>query len=220
MANQAAFYVYKDQDSGFNHGFPSGFFASNADNLKTIHIDAGCIDNPVDVTTGCYPSSATTALDTVRGTVLRLSFDAQTPGNFAGVNIEEPESWGVLSTNTSAPQCGNPNTCNGYDLTGATAVTFQVRSPNGAQVQFGVGHCVTGFTQPIPTSWHTITLTLGPPDLNCVPDLTNVNILFAVQTSDFYAPNGATVLLDNVQFTPAPLRTGQSAETLSLPYGT
>jgi urea transporter len=23
-ANQSSFYVYKDQDSGFNHGFPSG----------------------------------------------------------------------------------------------------------------------------------------------------------------------------------------------------
>src|SRR5437879_2868754 len=44
-ANQQSFYVYRDQDSGLNHGFPSGFFASNTANLGTIHIDTGCIDD-------------------------------------------------------------------------------------------------------------------------------------------------------------------------------
>src|SRR2546425_6229055 len=41
-ADQATFAVYVDQDSGFNHGFASGFFG----NLATIHIDTGCIDDP------------------------------------------------------------------------------------------------------------------------------------------------------------------------------
>jgi fibronectin type 3 domain-containing protein len=220
MANLSAFYVYKDQDSGFDHGFPSGFFASSMANLGTIHLDAGCIDNPADSTTGCYPATATDVLDTVHGTVLRISFDPQTPGNFAGLNIEDPENWGVLSTNTAPPQCGNPYSCNGYDLSGATSVTFKIRSTDGAQVQYGVGKCLTGFSQPIPSSWTTVTLTLGPPDLSCVPDLSHLNILFSVQTNDAYAPNGASVLVDDIQFTPVPARANQGGETLSLPIGT
>src|SRR5882762_4768675 len=44
-ANKQSLYVYLDQDSGLNHGFPSGFFASSTANLATIHIDTGCIDD-------------------------------------------------------------------------------------------------------------------------------------------------------------------------------
>ena len=104
QANQQSFYVYLDQDSGLNHGFPSGFFASNTANLGTIHIDTGCI---FDATAANGCSTDPNALDRSRGTVLRISFDAQTAGNFAGVNIEEPENWGVLQTGT------------GYELRGA-----------------------------------------------------------------------------------------------------
>src|SRR5271157_3369983 len=39
-ANQESFYVYLDQDSGFNHGFPSGFMGTDQ---RTIGINTGCI---------------------------------------------------------------------------------------------------------------------------------------------------------------------------------
>lgn len=93
-ANQQAFYVYKDADSGFNHGFASGWFANPLSNLSTISLDAGCVDDPADTTTGCHPSTDTSALDAARGTVLRFTFAAQALGDWAGVNIEEPEHWG------------------------------------------------------------------------------------------------------------------------------
>ena len=103
-ANQTNFYVYLDQDAGLNHDFPSGFFASLG-NRGTIHPDTGCIDAPHG-TTGC--STNPDVLDRVHATVMRISFDLQTPGNFVGVNIEEPKNWGVLQTGK------------GYDLRGAT----------------------------------------------------------------------------------------------------
>jgi hypothetical protein len=211
-ANQTSYYVYQDQDSGFNHGFPSGFFASPG-NLGTIHLDAGCIDDPADITTGCYLVTDTTVLDTVRGTVMRMSFDPQTTGNFAGLNIEEPQNWGVLQTGA------------GYDLRGANSITFDIRSPDSAQVQFSVGKsgtigCTTSYTQPISSTWTSMTIALGPSDLSCTPDLSGVHILFGVATNDTHAPNGATVLLDNIKFTPVPTRASQGSETRSLPLST
>ena len=199
VANQTSFYVYLDQDSGFNHGFPSGFFASSKDNLmKTIHIDTGCIDDP-HAANGC--STNPDALDRVHGTVMRISFAPQTPKNFAGVNIEEPENWGGLQTGT------------GYDLRGAHTVIFDVRSPDGATIQFGVGGCNTSF-HTIPSTWTT--MTIGLDSLSCTPDLSNVHIVFAIATNDMHAPNGGTVLLDNIRFDPVPT-SHQSA--LGFPLG-
>ena len=37
-ANRTQFYVYKDADSGFNHGYPSGFFGA----MGKIDLDAAC----------------------------------------------------------------------------------------------------------------------------------------------------------------------------------
>lgn len=211
-ANQSAFYVYKDQDSGFNHGFPSGFFADKPADLGTIHIDTGCVDDTEDTATGCYPPTDTDALNTLHGTVMRISFDAQTWGSFAGVNIEEPQNWGTSQSGF------------GYDLRGAQNVVFDVRSPDTANVQFGVGRCVTPF-QTISTNWETLTIPLSslePPTdstLSCPPALDNVHILFSVVTNSQHAPKGATVLLDNIRFTPVPDRATQTqgGQTLSLP---
>ena len=197
VANQKDFYVYRDQDTGLNHGFPSGFFASNTGNLGTIHMDTGCIDDP-QATNGC--SVNPDALDRVRGTVIRISFDPQTSGNFAGVNIEEPENWGVL-------QSGK-----GYDLRGADNVIFDMQSPDGATIQVGVGGCNTAFFT-IPLTWTT--KTIGLSTLSCTPDLSNVHIVFAVATNDNNAPHGSTVLFDNIRFDPVPTR--QSA--LGFPLG-
>jgi hypothetical protein len=222
-ANQVGFYVYKDEDSGLNHGFPSGYFANPMSTLGTIHLNAGCVDAPAaDATStlGCYPSSATNALDTVHGTVMQFSFDAQAPGDFAGVNIEEPQNWGTI---VGFNQCGAPFTCNGYDLTGVTTLTFDVRSPDGALVEFGMGGCTTPYT-PVPSIWTTMSVSIS--SLTCRypltiqhPDISNVHILFSVTVDSQYSPNGATVLVDNIYFTPVPDRAAQtqSGETLSLP---
>jgi hypothetical protein len=209
------FFVYVDQDSGFNHGVPSGFFAQPLSNLSTIHLDTGCVDDPADTTTGCFPPTDTTHLDTKRGTVMRMTFDAQTGQNFAGINIEEPLDFGVLQTGS------------GYDLTGAQNIVFDLRSPDVASVQFGVGQCVfPNFTQNISQQWTTVTFPLSklvspsfPPE-PCPPALGGVHILFTVVTNGQFAPNGATVLLDNIQFTPAPSRSSQPAETFSVPLST
>jgi Abnormal spindle-like microcephaly-assoc'd, ASPM-SPD-2-Hydin len=189
IANQSDFLVYLDQDSGYNHGYTSGFFANSSANLATIHIDSGCI---YDSTTANGCSTNPNILDRTRGTVLRVSFDSQTSSNFAGLNIEEPENWGHLMTGT------------GYDLRGATSVSFDVSSPDGAMVQFGVGSCSTPYTGPIASTWTTITIPLNSSALNCTPDLSNLHILFAVATNSSFAPHGATVLLDNIQFNPVP----------------
>jgi len=44
-ANRKHFYIYKDADSGFNHGFASGVFADSADTARKIQIDASCLDD-------------------------------------------------------------------------------------------------------------------------------------------------------------------------------
>src|SRR6266478_342580 len=77
--NQTSFFVYQDGDSGFNHGFLSGFFG-NA--LGKIHLDAFCINDPSSAT-GC--STDTNRLDRTRGTVLRISIDPLGAGQYAGV---------------------------------------------------------------------------------------------------------------------------------------
>ncbi|MGB9488038.1 MAG: choice-of-anchor D domain-containing protein [Terriglobia bacterium] len=215
VANATNFYVYQDQDSGLNHGYPSGWFGTTS----AITIDTGCIDNPADTVTGCYPSSNNTALDLTHGTVFRVTFAPLSSGQFAGVNIEEPLNWGAD---------GQPAS-NSYNLTGATAVSLDVRSPNSATVQFGVGGCVTNFLT-IGPSWTTMTIPISslvppppPPTVTCPPNLSNTHILFTITTKDTYDPSpgsGATVLVDNIQFTPNPTRSNQGSETLSLPLST
>src|ERR1051325_12242736 len=41
-ANRTSFYVYQDADSGFNHGFPSGFFGD----IGRVHLNTVCVDAP------------------------------------------------------------------------------------------------------------------------------------------------------------------------------
>src|ERR1041385_1102030 len=110
QTNRHAFYVYQDGDSGFNHGFPSGLFGT----LSKIHIDTACIDDPAS-TNGC--STNLNNLDSQHGNVFRISFDSFSAGEYAGVNIEEPENWGVLRTG------------DGYDLRGCTQLVVNVRVP-------------------------------------------------------------------------------------------
>lgn len=192
--NSEAFFVYQDADSGFNHGFPSGLFGT----VPKIHLDAACLDDP-GAPGGC--SSDASLLDQVRGNVLRITFDPLTIFEFAGVNFEEPEHWGVNQNGV------------GYDLTGSTEMVFAVRSPDGARVQFGVGGCVTSFMS-LSQSWTVKRIALD--SLSCTPDLSDVHLLFTVVTNDANAPGGATVLLDDVRFEPVPDAQG---DALSFPLG-
>jgi uncharacterized protein (TIGR03437 family) len=198
-ANRSTFMVYQDQDSGENHGFPSGFFG----NIATVHLDTGCVDDTTQPD-GCAPPGSN-LLDRVHGTVLRVSFDPQAPGTFAGLNIEEPENWGVLRTGL------------GHDLQGALNVVFDVRSPDGASVQFGVDGCVSPYMS-IPMTWTTVTIPLSSLG-SCTSDFSNfsaVHIMFAVATNDINAPSGGTVLLDNIRFDPVP---NSHQNALSFPLG-
>ena len=187
-ADQAAFSVYVDQDSGFNHGFPSGEFGD----IGTITIDTGCVDDPNDPNAihGCAPPNDSTILDKIRGTVMRVTFASQSSS--AGLNIEEPEDWGQ-----------NRNGI-GYNLESAANVVFDARSPDGAEFQFGVAGCTTGYVT-VPTSWTTITIPLS--SLSCGQDglnLSDVHILFAVAANNVYTMNGGTILLDNIHFENVP----------------
>ena len=201
FANQTSFYIYQDQDSALNHGFPSGWFGASSiqNNLNQyIQLDTGCVDD-ANAPNGC--SSDITKLDQTRGTVVRITFAPLTSGLFAGVNIEEPENWGAL-------QYGN-----GYDLTGATTLVFDARSPDSAQVQFGMGECTTDYMALTP-AWQTITIPLS--SLSCSPNLADVHVLFGVATNDVHAPNGATVLLDNIRYDPVP---SNRSSALGFPVG-
>ena len=201
-ANSASFYVYKDADSGLNHGTPSGVFTSGVD-TSAVLINAGCVDSPTSAS-GC--SGDPNALDLTRGTVFSLTFPGLTGTQYAGLNMQEPSNYTVGDGSI------------GYNLTSATAVTFDVRSPQGAVVRFGVGGCVTGYVT-LPTLWTTLTIPLNSlvsnsQNVACPPDLTNVHLLFAVSADSTLGVNGATILLDNIQFTPTPSR---QASVPSLP---
>jgi hypothetical protein len=198
-ASRQSFYVYLDGDAGFNHGFPSGFFADRPGTLQKIHLDSACLDDSSSPT-GCSPDP--NRLDRQRVNVLRVSFDALTSGQFAGVNVEEPEHWGADPRGV------------GYDLRGSSRLVFDVRSPDGASVQLGVGGCVTPFIA-LSSSWRSMTVRLAslqrPPDsaVSCPPDLSDVHLLLTVATNDSHAPHGGTVLLDNVRFEPVATAQGK-----------
>lgn len=207
-ANQNGFFVYKDADSAFNHGFPSGLFGGAAFAPTTIVINAACVDDPASPS-GCSNDSA--RVDGTHGTVFSLTFPPMSGNQFGGLNFQDPEDFGQGGVIGS-----------GYDLTPATGVQFDVRSPGGIQVQFGVGNCTTTRTLPASKSYTTITipltsLTSPGPNATCPPVPGALNILFIVGTSAAMAPNGGTVLLDNIRFVPTPNR---AFSTMSLPAST
>jgi hypothetical protein len=190
--NTNGFFVYRDSDSAYNHGFPSGVFGSFG-----IHLDSACVDDLVS------PSGCTTdrqRFDASRGTVFRLVMPPLMPDQVAGLNFREPENFnGVLSL---------PG---GYDLRPATMAKIEVRSPTRMVVRFGVGGCATELLT-LDSSWQTLEIPLNtlltPPSYQtpCTPDLTNVHLLFSIWVSGDTAPAGGILLLDNVQFLPVPSR--------------
>jgi len=221
-ADQTAFYVYQNSNSGLNHGFPSGLFGDSRATLAKLHINPAAIDDPSS------PDGTTTdpnALDQVRGTVFQLTVDPLTTGQYVGLNFEEPENWGVRRTQPGA-------SFEGYDLEGATTLVLDVRSPTpgGMWVQFGVGGSdsqpyamVTNYLYiPQSSTYQTLQIplsTLHDPFTGAIspPDLSDVHILFSVAFNNQYDPQGGTLLMDNVQFEPVPT---SQASSLSFPSST
>jgi hypothetical protein len=210
-ANQTFFYVYLDADSAFNHGFASGLFFTGDVNPSSVVIDPGCLDAATSAS-GC--ATDPNLIDRTRGTVFRISFPSLGPSDYVGLNFQDPQNY-VAGDGSS-----------GYNLTPSTAVQFDVRSPGGAVVQFGVGGCVTGFYRIGPT-WQTLSIPLNalypPPGGStgpCPPDITNTNILFTITTNGGQQTAASTVLLDNIQFTPVPARQTEGQQALSLPIST
>jgi hypothetical protein len=187
QANRSNFSLYVDSDSGYNKGFPSGFFPGGPV-LSKIHLDTGCVYDPQSAN-GC--ATDRTRMDRVRGTVMRISFDPLASGEFVGINIEEPENWGVKQTGI------------GYDIRGATQVCLDALSPSqNFQVQFGVGGH-TGAFLTLSNQWTNTCLNLSSLGLTQT-DLANVHILFTIVSNDIHAGSGGTVLLDNIRFDPLP----------------
>lgn len=182
--NRTAFYVYRDADSAFNHGTPYTATAK-------VHLDSACVDDAV-ATTGC--SSDSNRIDRARGNVLRIAFDALGSLETAALSIEEPERWSVQRTGK------------GFDLSGATAIAFDVRSPSpqGVDVQFGVGGSRAPFTHVAHgDSFATLTIplqSLQPP----IASLQDVHQVFTVSTDAAHAAGGGVILVDNIRFLPAP----------------
>lgn len=193
------FYVYRDADSGLNHGFPTG----RAGAAAKVHVDAAAIDDPNSPT---GTSSDPNRIDATRGTVLRVAFDALGSSEFAALRFEEPDGWGQSPSGT------------GYDLRGATSLLVDVRTPTpaGLAVQFGVGSGLTSVMHLNMSSSYT-TLRIPLTSISPAPNLAEEHVLFSVRVNGAQSPNGGTLLLDNIRFDPAP--TAQ-AEALSLPTST
>jgi hypothetical protein len=192
VADQQAFYVYQDADSGFNHGSPSGKFASGNNDphvLDKMEIDPAAVDDPNS------PSGVTTdptRLDATHGNVLRVTFQPLDTNEYVGFHFEDPQGW--VSNHTGL----------GYDLRGATQVAFDVRSPGGISVQFGVAdHPDSYMTIPPSATYTTKTISLSSLGLSS-SDLSNVHLLFSIATDHDHASQGGTLLLDNIRFLPEP----------------
>ena len=196
----SAFAIYRDADSAFNHGYPSGFFGE----ISKVRVNAACVHSDTDPS-GCC--AAAECLDTTRGNVCRITFDALSLWEYAGVNWEEPENWAALGYPAS----------NGYNLTGAEKLVFEARSPTpgGIQVRFGLGSSQTGW-QTV-TDWQTYEIPLST--LSPAPGLLDVHVLFSVVTNGYHCPSGGILILDNIRLEPPPAAP-VGAGSRSLPLST
>jgi hypothetical protein len=197
-ATDQSFFVYQDGDSAYNHGFPSGFFGVTTN----LTLNASALFSPSS------PTGTTTdpaQVDRAGGTVLSLTFAPESPGEFTGLNFEEPQDYGTILTGR------------GYDLTGATEVDFDAftPTPGGITVQFGVDGHVTSFMHIAQSStFNPIAIPLASLGLSNISD---VHDLFSVATNDLNAPGGGILLLDNIRFNPVPT---SQAGVLGLPLST
>ncbi len=175
-ANQQAFFVYQDADSGFNHGTVQ-LFASPGMLMNEVVITAACIDDQ-NSPSGC--SSNPESLDRTRGTVFAVAFPALMPNQDVGLYFYDSV---------------------GYNLSPANQVQFDVRSPTGGTVQFYVNNCVVAIAN-LPRSWEHLSVSIPS---SCQPSPVQSLFTVSVSTTTQSQP-AVTVLLDNIQFTPVPTR--------------
>ena len=187
------FYVYLDQDSGCNHFFPSGWMGDTSVlSFKGDETNCGAGEN-FDPGTSC----------------IKITFTAH-GNNWAGIYWQQPENnWGNI-----------PNA--GYDLTGATKLTFWARGEKGGEeIEFFLGGIEGSYGDSIPkTSLGYITLT--PYWQKYTIDLTGKDLSYVIGgfgwvTNALHNPDGATFYLDQIRFDkarPELLRFLASYETL------
>ena len=181
-----SFIVYEDSDSGYNHGTFSGFFGLPLSVLSKLTIDTACVPsgNPPR---GC--STDPTVLDTAHGTVIRFTFQPLSGTEYVGVSCVEPANLFLGGTGAA------------YDLRGITQLSFDAMSPDAAgtlKVQFGFGGSTPPTFQTLSNNWQHIVIPWS--SQNSLADLSAMNILFTIVTNAAYAPNGGTVLVDNIRF--------------------
>jgi hypothetical protein len=190
------FYIYLDADSPWNHGFPSGFFANPESLIGQIQV---ATDGVNDFSSPTGHSSDPNVLDRERGTVLSITFPPLKGKEFAGVNVQDPESGSTSGR--------------GYDLRGTRKVFFDARttSPEGMVVDFRVN-------QRRVRSQDKEVLVYLPPATNsefysmefelAEQSLEDVSVIFTAAVSATSQPSGVTsggaVVLDNIRLVPAP----------------
>ena len=190
LAARNGAYVYLDSDSGYNWGFFPGWFPGAT--VDRIHLNTACVYDPASPT-GCTTDPG--RIDAHRGTVVAIGFDPLPSGLFAGINVEEPENYGV-----------NPRGV-GYDLRGATLVCSSdaaapASNPSNFQVQFLVAQHPTPFVT-VPAQWTEMCFNFSALGLSD-QDLSDVHFLFTVVTNDIHAGSGGRLLLDRIRFEPVP----------------
>jgi hypothetical protein len=215
-----SFLVYFDQDSGFNHGFASGFMGS----IFPQGVNAGCIDAP-SAPGGC--ATDVTSLDRTRGTVLQVQYPTLGATDWSGLGFVEPENYLLSQSGT------------GWNVSGATAILFDARAPQTIRVQFGVGGggsvatSTTGLVQltggaPYKTicialtgntssacNGDTVALSLSPPLSNSA--LKSAHILLTVVTNASDGGSNHAVLLDKIRYLPT---TAAQMTAFGLPLST
>ena len=166
------FGVYTDADAGGNHFAPGGYF-NGAAGLK---INTRWTENPYSGTS-----------------CIQVLWDG-TPGNdgllWNGLLFEEPR--GYLGQLTG----------NGYDLTGATALTFQARTDEpGLKVQFGMGHVNDASGEK--KQWFKLGLDWKKYEIDLKGlDLSNIHggFLFAANSDNDPDPDGTVFYIDDITY--------------------
>jgi hypothetical protein len=189
---KSKFFMFETEDSGFNRGVASGVFAFPQPLTRMIGINAGCIMD-MNQPDGCSKSPDASA----DVNLLQIWFPPLTGLAFAGVNIEEPEDYGVNRIG------------DGLDLRGATALAFQAAATSTkCAARVGVhGSLSDWLTFDQTLRAYTFDFeTLNPPLRRLVP----AHLLFTVTTDANHCSAGGSILLGSIKLTPVPLITQQT----------
>src|SRR5258708_38680410 len=188
--NQNHFFIFENRDSAFNHGFLSGLFGKTrhgsdlVDDPRNIRVDTRCVYSD----TGCAHSGKLGPRN-----LLRLTFLPMSKGEFAGLNVEEPQCYSQLG----ASQVGA-----GYDLFGIQRLKGSLTSvPGGYGITFlGNPTYFKEGGQVVQSGyWYDFILLFArtPPPY--------AHLLFGVSADGDTPPGYGTFLFDRVELDPVPL---------------